>query len=94
MKVNFIECEWIDNPRIKIAKCVDAKAQHEKMRRNTTKTNHRHKLQYTKFSVIDFVLTNKGNFLDTGPKIGLWQIFHLSFSFSASRMPLLKPPNT
>ena len=68
MKVNFIECEWIGNPRIKIAKCVDAKAQHEKMRRNTTKTNHRHKLQYTKFSVIDFVLTNKGNFLDTGPK--------------------------
>ena len=35
---------------------VGAKAQNEKMRRNTTKTNDERNFQYTKFSVIDFYL--------------------------------------
>ena len=47
------ENKRINDRWIKIVKCVGAKAQDEKMRWNTTKTNNGRSFQYTKFSVID-----------------------------------------
>ena len=49
------ENKRIDNPRIKIVKCVGAKAQNEKMRWNNIKINNRHNFQNTKFSVTVFL---------------------------------------
>ena len=43
----------IDNPWIKLVKCVDDAAQDEKMSWNTTKTNSACNFQNTKFLVTD-----------------------------------------
>ena len=86
-KVNFIN-EWKQKDRQspnEIVKCVDAKAQHEKMRWNTTKSNHRHNFQCTKLPVIDLVLTNGRSLSDTRPK---------SDCGKSSSCPLPKPSNT
>ena len=69
-KVNFID-EWnrtIGNPRIKIVKCFDAMAQDGKIRWNATETNNGPNFQYTKFSFIDLVLTDKRNLSGKWPK--------------------------
>ena len=42
------ENKTIDNPRIQIVKCVGAKGQDEKMRRNNTKTNNGRNFYYKK----------------------------------------------
>ena len=55
------ENEKINNPRIKIVKCVGAKLSltWKNALEKYTKTNDRHNFQYTKFSIIDLVLTDE-----------------------------------
>ena len=59
------ENKRIDNPQMKILKCIGTKAQDEKMHRNTTKTNNGRNFQFTKFSVIDLVLADRRNLSGT-----------------------------
>ena len=80
----------IDNPRVIIVKCVGAKAQDEKMRRNTMKTNNGRNFPYTKFSVIDFVLTDRGNLSGTRPESACSKSSSCRFSLSASRNDITK----
>ena len=77
------ENKRINDRWIKIVKCVGAKAQDEKMRWNTTKTNDGRSFQYTKFSVIDLVLTDKRNLSDTRAKSACGKFSSYRFSFSA-----------
>ena len=77
------ENKRINDRWIKIVKCVGAKAQDEKMRWNTTKTNDGRSFQYTKFSVIDLVLTDKRNISDTRAKSAYGKSSSYRFSFSA-----------
>ena len=77
------ENKRINDRWIKIVKCVGAKAQDEKMRWNTTKTNNGRSFQYTKFSVIDLVLTDKRNISDTRAKSACGKFSSYRFSFSA-----------
>ena len=48
------------------------------MRWTITETHNGRSFLFTKFSVIDFFLTDKRNFFMYTPEIGLWQIFQLS----------------
>ena len=84
------ENKKIDNPRIKIVKCVGAKAQNEKMRWNNIKINKRHNFQNTKFSVIDLVLTQIGNHSGTRPKSACGKSSSRRFSFPAARNAITK----
>ena len=77
------ENKRINDRWIKIVKCVGAKAQDEKMRWNTTKTNNGRSFQYTKFPVIDLVLTDKRNLSDTRAKSAYGKSSSCRFSFSA-----------
>ena len=62
----------------KVVKRVADKAQDEKMRRTITETDDGHNFFFTKFSVIDFFLTERRNIFMYMATIGLWQIFELS----------------
>ena len=62
------ESKGMDNPHLKIVKCGGTKAQDEKNWLNHYKNNNGHNFQATKFSVIDFVLTDRRNLLGTQPK--------------------------
>ena len=55
------ENKRIDNPRMKIVKSVNwrYRALEKEMRWNTTKANNGRHFQYTKFTVIDLVFTDK-----------------------------------
>ena len=75
------ENQRIDNPRTKIVKRVGAKAQDEKIRRNTTQTNNGRNFQNAKFSVIDLLLTDGRNLL-------------VHSQNRPREMPLSKPLNT
>ena len=87
------ENKRIDNPWIRIVKCVGVKAQDENMHLNTTKTNSGHSFQYTKFSVIELVLTKRRNLSGTCLKIGLWQSSSSQICSQPGEMPLSKPLN-
>ena len=67
------------------SKCVGAKAQDEKMRWNTTKTNNGRNFQYTKFSVIGSFPTDRRNRLGTRPKSACGKSSNCRFSFSTAR---------
>ena len=79
------ENKRIDKPRIKIIKCVGAKAQDEKIRWNTTKTNNGRNFQYTEFSFIDLVFTDRRNLSGTWPKSTRAKSSSCRISFSAGR---------
>ena len=67
------------NPRKKKGvKRIGDNAQDEYMRWTITETDNGRTFLFTKFSVIDFFLTDKRNFFMYTPEIGLWQIFQLS----------------
>ena len=67
------------NPRKKKGvKRIGDNAQDEYMRWTITETDNGRSFLFTKFSVIDFFLTDKRNFFMYTPEIGLWQIFQLS----------------
>ena len=88
MKSDFLK-EWYDrfhNPRKKVVKRVGDKAQDEKMRWTITETDNGRSFLFTKFSVIDFFLTDKRNIFMYTAEIGLPQIFQLSiFVFSRKK---------
>ena len=65
------ENKSIDNPQIRIINYIGTRAQDEKLRWNTMKTNNGCSFQYTKFSVIDLVLANRRNLSGARQKIGL-----------------------
>ena len=83
------ENKIIDNPRIKIAKCVGAKVQDEKYVK-IIKTKSGRNFRYTKFSVIDLVLTNRRYFLGTQQKSACNKSSSCRFSFSAARNAITK----
>ena len=92
-KVNFIlinENKRIDNPQRKIVNCVGAKAQEEKMCRNTSKTNNGCNFQYTKFSFIVQVLTDRRNISSKRPKSACGKSPSCRISFSAARKAITK----
>ena len=60
---NKLKIKRIDNPRIQIVKCVGAL-----MMKITIKTNNRPNFHYTKFSVIELVLTDRRNHSGKRPK--------------------------
>ena len=78
MKGDFSK-EWykrFHNPPKKVVKM-------KKMRWTITETDNGRSFLFTKFSVIDFFLTDKRNIFMYTAEIGLWQIFQLSiFVFS------------
>ena len=54
------EYKWMDNPRITNVECVGANSQDEKNALNQDyKNNNSRNFQFTKFSFIDFVLTDR-----------------------------------
>ena len=61
------ENKRIDNPRIKIVKCVGANAQDEKNALNHYENNTGRNFQCTKFLVIDLVLADRRNLSRTQP---------------------------
>ena len=67
------------NPRKKKGvKRIGDNAQDEYMRWTITETDNGRSFLFTKFSVIDFFLTDKRNIFMYTAEIGLWQIFQLS----------------
>ena len=64
--------------------------QDENMRWITTKTNNGPNFQYTKFSVIELVLTNRRNHSGTRPKSACGKSSCGRFSFSAARNAIAK----
>ena len=73
MKGDFSK-EWykrFHNPPKKVVKM-------KKMRWTITETDNGRSFLFTKFSVIDFFLTDKRNIFMYTAEIGLWQIFQLS----------------
>ena len=81
------ENKWLDNLRITIVQCVGANSSDGKMRwLLITKTNNGRKFQFTKFSLIDFVLTDRRSLSDKR------QIFQLLI-FILSRVCVIKKKN-
>ena len=83
------ENKRIDNPRIKIVKCVGVKAQDGNMLWITTKTNNGPNFQHSKVSVIDLVLTDR-NLSGKQPKAACNIFSSCRFSFSAARNAITK----
>ena len=57
---------------------------------NHYKNNNERNFQNTKFSVIDFVLTDRRNLLGTQPKVACGKSWSCWFSFSAARNAITK----
>ena len=66
------------------------RTQDENMRWITTKTNNGPNFQYTKFSVIELVLTDRRNHSGTRPKSACGKSSSGRFSFSAARNAITK----
>ena len=62
----------------------------EKMRWTITETDNGRSFLFTKFSVIDFLLTDKRNIFMYTAEIGLWQIFQLSISATRNTITQVK----
>ena len=74
------------NPREKKGvKRIGDKAQDEYMRWTITETDDGRSFLFTKFSVIDFFLTEKSNIFMYTAEIGLWQIFQFSIFVPGTR---------
>ena len=78
------ENERIDNPQVKIVKCVGTKAQDEKMRWNSTKVNGRN-FWYTKFSIIVFALPTEEIFQVHGQKRPVANLLAADLYFSREK---------
>ena len=84
------ESKRIDNPRVKIVKCVGAKTRDEKSVERLQKQNDGRNFQYAKLSVIDLVLTDRRNLLGSQPKSACGKSSSCRFSFSAARNAITK----
>ena len=78
--------KWIDNPRITIVGCVGADSSDGKGRCIIiTKSNNGRNFQFTKFSFIDLVPTDRRSLSGKRPKLASGKSSSCRFSFSADR---------
>ena len=80
------ENKWINNPQITIIECIWHWLLRWKNALNHDyKNNNGRNFQFTKFSFIDFVLTNRGSLTGKQPKSASGKSSSCWFSFSAKR---------
>lgn len=85
------ENKRINNPQIKVVKCIGTEAQDRKMCWNFLKTNNGNNFQNKKFSVIDLgSLLAEENISGTWPKSACDKSSSCQFLFSAARDGITK----